>query len=215
MMVTKFDPTGATARGTLNNCGTGITPWGTLITCEENWATYFTMPAGSTVPTDAKLIASRTRYGVQTTATSATATTSRTQGWHTVTGADPTSRFARWNVSASGATAAADFRNEPHTFGYNVEIDPANVRLGACQTHGHGPLCARGCRLRYPRGRQALGLLHGLRFTQRIHLQICQRRKTGTQPTWAAALQQATSTSTRASCTLPSSTPLAKVSGWS
>ena len=111
MMVTKFDPTGTTVRGTLNNCGTGITPWGTLITCEENWATYFTMPAGSTVPTDAKLIASRTRYGVQTTATSATATTSRTQGWHTVIGADPTARFARWNVSASGATAAADFRN--------------------------------------------------------------------------------------------------------
>jgi secreted PhoX family phosphatase len=114
-------------RGTLNNCGTGVTPWGTLITCEENWATYFTMPAGATVPTDAKLIASRTRYGVQTTATSSTATTSRTQGWHTVTDADPTSRFARWNVSASGATAAADFRNEPQTFGYNVEIDPANV----------------------------------------------------------------------------------------
>ncbi len=126
MMVTKFDTTGATTRGTLNNCGTGITPWGTLITCEENWATYFTMPAGSTVPTDTKLIASRTRYGVQTTATSSTATTSRTQGWHTVTDADPTSRFARWNVSASGATAAADFRNEPHTFGYNLEIDPAN-----------------------------------------------------------------------------------------
>ena len=126
MMVTKFDTTGSTTRGTLNNCGTGITPWGTLITCEENWATYFTMPAGATVPTDAKLIASRTRYGVQTTATSATATTSRTQGWHTVVGADPTSRFARWNVSASGATAAADFRNEPQTFGYNVEIDPAN-----------------------------------------------------------------------------------------
>ena len=126
LMVTKFDPTGSTTRGTLNNCGTGITPWGTLITCEENWATYFTMPAGSTVPTDAKLIASRSRYSVQTTATSATATTSRTQGWHTVTDADPTSRFARWNVSASGATAAADFRNEPQTFGYNVEIDPAN-----------------------------------------------------------------------------------------
>lgn len=126
LMVTKFDITGATTRGTLNNCGTGITPWGTLITCEENWATYFTMPAGATVPPDAKLIASRTRYGVQTTVTSATATSSRTQGWHTVTDADPTSRFARWNVSASGATAAADFRNEPQTFGYNVEIDPAD-----------------------------------------------------------------------------------------
>ena len=126
LMVTKFDTTGATTRGTLNNCGTGITPWGTLITCEENFAGYFTMPAGSTVPTDAKLIASRKRYGIQDVATLSAATSSRTQGWHTVTDADPTSRFARWNVSASGATAAADFRNEPQTFGFNVEIDPAN-----------------------------------------------------------------------------------------
>jgi secreted PhoX family phosphatase len=127
MMVTKFDTTGATVRGTLNNCGTGNTPWGTFITCEENWNTYFTMPAGSTEPSDAKLKASRTRYGVQTTATDAKATTSRTQGWHTVTDSDPTSRFARWNVSASGASAAADFRNEPQTLGYIVEIDPANA----------------------------------------------------------------------------------------
>jgi secreted PhoX family phosphatase len=125
MMVTKFDPSGATVRGTLNNCGTGTTPWGTLITCEENWNTYFTMPSGSTLPTDVKLLASRTRYGVQTTATSTT--TSRTQGWHTAIDLDPNStRFTRWNVSASGATPAADFRNEPQTFGYNVEIDPAN-----------------------------------------------------------------------------------------
>ena len=138
MMVTKFDPTGATTRGTLNNCGTGITPWGTLITCEENWATYFTMPAGSTAPTDKKLIASRTRYGVQTTATPATATTSRTQGWHTVTDADPTSRFARWNVAAMGATAAADFRNEPQTFGYNVEIDPADVNAAPAKRMSMG-----------------------------------------------------------------------------
>jgi secreted PhoX family phosphatase len=126
MMVTKFDTTGATTRGTLNNCGTGITPWGTLITCEENWNTYFTMPEGSKVPTEAKLIASHKRYGVQDTATLSTATSSRTQGWHTVKDADPSFRFARWNVSASGATAADDFRNEPQTFGYNVEIDPAN-----------------------------------------------------------------------------------------
>jgi uncharacterized protein len=50
MMVTKFDTTGATVRGTLNNCGTGVTPWGTLITCEENWATYFTMPTDPPCP---------------------------------------------------------------------------------------------------------------------------------------------------------------------
>jgi len=128
MMVTKFDTTGATVRGTINNCGTGTTPWGTLITCEENWRVYFGMPAGSTAPTDTKLIASRTRYGVQTAVTSATAASGNSQGWHTVTDtADTNFRFSRWNVAASGASAAADFRNEPQTFGYNVEIDPANV----------------------------------------------------------------------------------------
>jgi secreted PhoX family phosphatase len=130
MMVTKFDTTGATVRGTINNCGTGTTPWGTLITCEENWRAYFAMPAGAAaLPTsEAKLIASRTRYGVSTAAPSSTATSSNSQGWHTVTDtADTNFRFSRWNVSASGASAAADFRNEPQTFGYNVEIDPANV----------------------------------------------------------------------------------------
>lgn len=124
--VTRFDPTGATARGTLNNCGYGYTPWGTYLTCEENWATYFAMPANAVVP-DAKTAASRTRYGVRAVALAGTSTTANTQGWHTVTDLPDTDfRFSRWNVSASGASAAADFRNEPQTFGYNVEIDPAN-----------------------------------------------------------------------------------------
>ena len=41
LMVTKFSPAGTKTRGTLNNCGTGKTPWGTLLTGEENWAGYF------------------------------------------------------------------------------------------------------------------------------------------------------------------------------
>ena len=126
MFVTRFDTTGATSRGTLNNCGHGITPWGTYLGCEENWAVYFNMPAGSKLPDD-KIIASRKRYGVSNAVLSSTATAGLGQGWYTPTDMDDTdSRFSRWNVSASGASAAADFRNEPHTFGYNVEIDPLN-----------------------------------------------------------------------------------------
>jgi len=120
-MVTKYDPTGAMVRGTLNNCGHGITPWGTYLGCEENWAVYFQIARGGKAP-DAKTTTSRNRYGVRSAVLAADATTSTGQGWYTVSSTDD--RFARWNISADGATAAADFRNEPNTFGYNVEIDP-------------------------------------------------------------------------------------------
>lgn len=120
-MVTRFDPTGATSRGTINNCGSGITPWGTYLTCEENWAYYFGMPKGSPA-VDAKTSASRARYGVVRAGLTDAATAAASQGWHTVSDSDD--RFARWNVAPTGASAAQDFRNEPNTFGYVVEIDP-------------------------------------------------------------------------------------------
>lgn len=120
-MVTAFDSTGATSRGTLNNCGTGSTPWGTVLTGEENWAVYFNMPKGSAA-VDAKIQASRARYGVARTPIADAATTAMSQGWFTVSASD--NRFSRWDVSARGASASDDFRNEPNTFGYNVEIDP-------------------------------------------------------------------------------------------
>ena len=122
-MVTAFDTTGSTARGTLNNCGHGITPWGTYLACEENWAFYFNMPAGSPAM-DAKTAESRRRYGVARTALSATAASGAGQGWYTPETNSPDNRFTRWNLAPTGENAAADFRNEANTFGYNVEIDP-------------------------------------------------------------------------------------------
>lgn len=127
-MVTKYDTTGATARGTLNNCGHGKTPWGTYLACEENWAFYFNMPKTAN-PVAAKLIASNGRYGVASAPLASGATKGASQGWHTVSTTDD--RFARWNNSAAGASEVADFRNEPNTFGFIVEIDPLTMSTPA------------------------------------------------------------------------------------
>jgi uncharacterized protein len=133
LMSTKFDPSGATSRGTLNNCGHGKTPWGTYLGCEENWAAYFSMPKASNA-VDAKTQASRARYGVARTPLAAAATSSGSQGWFATATAATDDRFSRWDVSAAGASAADDFRNEPNTFGYLVEIDPLSSATSVKRT---------------------------------------------------------------------------------
>ncbi|MCD1638412.1 PhoX family phosphatase [Pseudomonas stutzeri] len=104
LMRTRYSPSGTSTRGTLNNCSNGHTPWGTYLTCEENWAGYF-------ASADSELPRELSRYGVRG---------SGRYGWETVAGDE----FVRFNATRTAADASGDYRNEPNTFGWIVEIDP-------------------------------------------------------------------------------------------
>ncbi|MFN4297142.1 MAG: PhoX family protein [Brevundimonas sp.] len=106
---TRFSPEGTRARGTLNNCSHGATPWNTYLAAEENWASYFSN-------TDAEQPREHARYGVPADPRGGR------YGWHlSRSGAD---EHVRFDASSKGASAAEDYRNEPNTFGWMVEIDP-------------------------------------------------------------------------------------------
>ena len=53
---TEADPAGRLVLGTLNNCANGTTPWGTYLTCEENFHFYFVQRG--------ELTAAQQRYGI-------------------------------------------------------------------------------------------------------------------------------------------------------
>ncbi len=119
LAVTRYATTGLACRGTINNCGTGRTPWGTYLSGEENWMGYFTRDAAdNTARGGDKSVASLNRYG------SSQGAASR-HGWETSGSED---KYARWNISRSGSSAdgSDDYRNEANTYGYIVELDAYN-----------------------------------------------------------------------------------------
>ena len=103
LMKTAADPSGSEVLGMLNNCGAGWTPWGTFLTCEENFNGYF----GNTDPAGRVLTALERRYGVGTDAGGGLGNGFGYR-WHTVD--------ARFDIAANA--------NEPNRFGWVVEIDP-------------------------------------------------------------------------------------------
>jgi uncharacterized protein len=117
-LVTRFSPEGNMTRGTVNNCANGHTPWGTYLTCEENFAGYFRRIAANDNPKrTAKEIAAFSRYGV--------AGAGR-ELWATVTPDTEDNLFGRWNAEKLGSSAdgSDDYRNVANTYGWVVEIDP-------------------------------------------------------------------------------------------
>lgn len=87
---------GNTPRGTINNCGAGATPWGTYVTCEENFNGYFGAN-GDFVPT-----AAQARYGLNGFGFG--------YGWYMFD-----ERFDQTNPM---------YTNESNRFGWCVEINP-------------------------------------------------------------------------------------------
>jgi secreted PhoX family phosphatase len=120
LMITKYSTDGSKTRGTVNNCANGYTPWGTYLTCEENWAGYFRRIEATDNPKrSAKEVASFNRYGVRG---------NGRELWATVTPDTPDNLYSRWNAELTGTSAdgSDDFRNGPNTYGWVVEIDPFN-----------------------------------------------------------------------------------------
>lgn len=120
LLKTAYSPAGTDTRGMIGNCASGYTPWGTYLTCEENFAGFFRRGAADDAKRTAKELVAFKRIGLAQGAGGG-------QRWATVVPADGTStEYARWDASSIGASAdgSDDFRNTANTFGWVVEIDP-------------------------------------------------------------------------------------------
>ena len=94
------NPNGNIPLGTVNNCGSGPTPWGTYLTCEENFNGYFGSTEGASF--NDNRTESQRRYGFDFDGFN--------YGWHFFD--------RRFDLSDP------DYVNESNRFGWIVEIDP-------------------------------------------------------------------------------------------
>ena len=95
LLRTAADPAGARSLGTWNNCGSGRTPWGAYLACEENFHGYF-----SSSDPGIEISPAFRRYGIRR----------KDRGYAWATADD------RFDISRHP--------NEPNRAGYVVEIDP-------------------------------------------------------------------------------------------
>ena len=116
-------------QGTLNNCANGKTPWGTYLTCEENFNGYF-----GTTSTTWKPSAELTRYGVVAAGFG--------YDWHKF---DP--RFDLANAS---------YANEVNRFGWVVEVDPNEPKSAPIKRTALGRVKHEGAELVIGKGGRAV-----------------------------------------------------------
>lgn len=137
---TKFDPTGKKTRGINNQCGAGLSPWGTYLTTEENFLNVFARGADKAIIGD-KADYAMGRYGLKENGTGGGYL------WHTPPKSDEKipDEFARWSSTATGASAVEDYRNVFNTFGYIVEIDPFKPTSNAVKRTALGRFAHENC----------------------------------------------------------------------
>lgn len=98
LLQTTDDPAGTTVLGTLNNCAGGQTPWGTILTAEENFDQYF---GGGDQAEDDPVRQALERYSLDF--------------------GEPS--FRKWETLYERFDLAVE-PNEPNRFGWVVEVDP-------------------------------------------------------------------------------------------
>jgi secreted PhoX family phosphatase len=123
-MQTVSDASGLVSLGTLNNCAGGVTPWGTIISGEENFQQYFgNLDA---LGAEAPQYASHERYGIE-----------------------PGTTERRWEEFLERFDVSKD-PNEPFKFGWGIEFDPYDpasepkkrTALGRNKHEGHTSVVA-------------------------------------------------------------------------
>lgn len=122
---------GNPALGTLNNCGNGYTPWGTYLTCEENFNGYFGSTGGWTATS------AQARYGFSAGGFG--------YGWHMFD-----ERFDLANPN---------YANECNRFGWMVEIDPYNPDALPVKRTAMGRFKHEGCAIAIGQGGRAVGYM--------------------------------------------------------
>ena len=137
LLQTAADPSGRVVLGTLANCAMGVTPWGTYLTCEENFHGYF----GADKSLGGTSDAAARRYG--------TTPGGQWVDWY---------RFdERFDV--------LKHPNESHRFGWVVEIDPMDPTATPVKRTALGRKCTESATCKLTRdGRVAVYMGDDARF---------------------------------------------------